>query len=143
MDRLGAALLFAFGLFWAYHASRLPMHEMSAAPGPGVLPLALGAGIAALSLVEILRPEVRRVEVPHLGRVLVILAALVAYALLLERLGFVATTFLVLAALFLAFAEHGRGWLLALSAAIAVGTYFAFRILLKVPLPPDPLDLWR
>ena len=144
MDRIGAVLLFAFGAFMAYQANRLPMRDvMTGAMGPGFLPLVLGVGIAALAAVSFLRPEVERIAMPHVGRILLLLLALIGYAVGLDRLGYVVTTFAMLAIMFVALAERGRAWLVALAAVVTVGSYYVFRILLQVPLPPDPLDLWR
>ena len=143
MDRIGAVMLILFGAFWVWQASRLSARSADAGPGPGVLPTALGVIIIVLALISFFRPEVERIALPHLGRIAVILASLIGYALLLEPLGYVASTALLLAFLFIAFAEQRKLWQPVAAVALSFGTYYVFRILLSVPLPPDPLDLVR
>jgi putative tricarboxylic transport membrane protein len=143
MDRVGAALLMAFGAFWLWQANSLAMVGRDGGPGPGLMPAALGALIVVLAAISFARPEVRRIEVPHVGRIGLILASLIGYALLLEPLGYVVATALLLALLLVAFAERRSWWQPASAVVVSVGTYYVFRILLAVPLPPDPLDLVR
>ena len=143
MDRVGAALLMAFGAFWLWQANSLAMVGRDGGPGPGLMPAALGALIVVLAAISFARPEVRRIEVPHVGRIALILASLVGYALLLEPLGYVVATALLLALLLAAFAERRSWWQPVSALVVSFGTYYAFRILLGVPLPPDPLDLVR
>jgi putative tricarboxylic transport membrane protein len=143
MDRIGAAAMFLFGVFWAWIGSGYSMTSRDGGPGAGVLPTALGVIIAALALASFFRPEVERIELPHLGRILIILGALAGYALLLNPLGYVITTALLLGVLLMVFAERKHWWQPAAAIAISFGTYAIFRIMLSVPLPPDPLELVR
>lgn len=143
MDRIFAAGLLLFGVFWAWQGSRLQMVAGDGGPGPGVLPTALGLLIAALAVVNLLRPELERVEFPNRRRVLLVLGSLIAYAALLEPLGYVLTTFLFLAVLLMALAERRRWWQPVSALAVSLGTYALFRLVLAVPLPPDPFDLVR
>jgi len=143
MDRIGAVMLLAFGGFWVWQASRFSARGADAGPGPGVLPTALGVGIMVLAAISFFRPEVERVALPQIGRIGVILGSLIGYALLLEPLGYLASTTLLLAFLFIAFAERRRLWQPLAAVAMSFGTYYIFRILLSVPLPPDPLHLLR
>jgi putative tricarboxylic transport membrane protein len=143
MDRIGAVLLMAFGTFWIWHGSRIQARSVDAGPGPAVLPVALGVMIVVLAAVSFLRPEVPRIELAHFSRIALILAALVGYALLLEPLGYVVTTAALLAFLLIALAERRAWWQPVSAVAVSFATYYIFRILLQVPLPPDPLDLLR
>jgi putative tricarboxylic transport membrane protein len=143
MDRIGAGALLLFGGFWVWQAGRLSLSTPDGAPGPGLLPTALGVMILALAATSFLRPEIGRIELPYFRRIAVILASLIGYALLLEPLGYVAATTVLLAFLLVAFAERRRWWQPMSALAVSLGTYFVFRILLSVPLPPDPLDLLR
>jgi putative tricarboxylic transport membrane protein len=141
MDRIGAVAMFLFGVFWAVVGSRYPMTSRDGGPGAGVLPTALGVIIAALALASFFRPEVERIKLPHIGRILIILGALAGYALLLNPLGYVITTALLLGVLLMSFAEKKHWWQPVVAIAIAFGTYAIFRLMLGVPLPPDPLEL--
>ena len=143
MDRIGAVAMFLFGVFWAWVGSSYPMASRDGGPGAGVLPTALGVIIAALALASFFRPEVERIELPQLGRILVILGGLAGYALLLNPLGYVIATALLLGVLLIAFADRKQWWQPVAAIAISFGTYAIFRLILSVPLPPDPLELVR
>ena len=143
MDRIGAAAMLLFGLFWAWVGSGYSMTSRDGGPGAGVLPTALGIIIAALALASFFRPEVDRIALPQIGRILIILGALAAYAFLLEPVGYLIATALLLGVLLMAFAERRQWWQPVAAIAISFGTYAVFRLLLSVPLPPDPLELVR
>jgi putative tricarboxylic transport membrane protein len=143
MDRIGAAAMLLFGLFWAWVGSGYSMTSRDGGPGAGVLPTALGVIIAALALASFFRPEVDRIALPQIGRILVILASLAAYAFLLVPVGYVIATALLLGVLLMAFAERKQWWQPVAALAISFGTYTIFRLFLSVPLPPDPLELVR
>ena len=143
MDRIGAVAMLLFGLFWAWVGSGYSMTSRDGGPGAGVLPTALGVIIAALALASFFRPEVERIKLPQFGRILVILGALAGYALLLNPLGYVIATALLLGVLLIAFAERKHWWQPVAAVAISFGTYAIFRLFLTVPLPPDPLELVR
>ncbi len=143
MDRIGAVGMMAFAGFWIWQGSRLALRTPEGTPGPGLLPTAMGVLIVAMAAISFLRPEVRHVELPYFRRIAIILASLVGYAIQLEPLGYVVATALLLAFLLIAFADRRRWWQPLSALAISFATYFIFRILLSVPLPPDPLDLVR
>ncbi len=143
MDRIGAVGMAAFGGFWVWQAWRLAYRTPDGAPGPGLLPTAMGVLIVAMAALSFLRPEIDRIELPYFRRIAVILASLIAYALLLEPAGYVAATTLLLGLLLLGFADRRRWWQPVAALGVSLMTYYVFRILLSVPLPPDPLDLVR
>src|SRR5688572_1649275 len=118
MDRIGAVAMLLFGLVWVWIGSGYAMQSRDGGPGAGVLPTALGAIIAVLALISFFRPEVDRIELPNIRRILVILATLAGYALLLNPLGYLISTALLLGVLLMAFAERRHWWQPA--AAIAV-----------------------
>jgi len=86
---------------------------------------------------------VERIELPNIQRILIILATLAGYALLLNPLGYVIATALLLGVLLVAFAERKHWWQPVAAIGISLATYAIFRLLLSVPLPPDPLELVR
>jgi putative tricarboxylic transport membrane protein len=143
MDRIGAVLLMVFGGFWIWQASRLAISSPEGGPGPGLLPTAMGVSVLVLAALNFLRPEVEQIALPHVGRIALILVSLIGYALLLEELGYVIATALLLGFLLLAFAERRRWWQPVAAVVVSFATYYVFRILLQVPLPTDPLDLVR
>jgi putative tricarboxylic transport membrane protein len=115
------------------------------APGPGLFPLLAGVTMTLASgialIVEFRRPSL---PPPQLGesfrRVPWLLAALVAYALLLKPAGFVAAS-TALVALVLVVLGRRQVWSVAvLALALSAGCYLTFR-LLGVPLPPGAFGL--
>jgi putative tricarboxylic transport membrane protein len=111
-----SALLVAFGAVLMWQARRpLPAAEADAA---AATPRAPGAGLT----------------------VLLVLGAVVAYMVAVERIGFPITVALINLALM---RRLGAGWAVALAAALllGVGVYFLFARLLLVPLLPGPLPI--
>src|SRR5574341_2183200 len=110
-------------------------------PGPGFFPFWAGLFLGAFALILLVRSLKSREEL-GLGALpwralIVVLAAILAYLLFLETVGFVIVTFLFLLVLF-CFAEIGwpkqTAW-----AAIATSLVYAlFRFWLKVQLPQGP-----
>lgn len=141
MDRIGAVAMLLFGLFWAWMATGYAMQTRDGNPGPGLLPLALGVLIIVLALISFLRPDVRHIELPHLRRILLILGGLVVYALLLEFAGYVVATTLLLGFLLIVLGERFRWWQPVTAVGVALATYYVFRIVLGLPLPPGLLEL--
>ena len=117
-------------------------------PSSGFMPLLAGiliCGLGALQLVQTARGGSAEVAAeptffPDRGaarRVLCVIAALIAVALLMEPLGFVLTAFLV--TLFLLTIIEFRGWLVTLAVALtaSVGVWWLFTKL-DVLLPGGP-----
>lgn len=139
---MAAGALLVFAAIAAYESTKLPFGTVRN-PGPGFLPWWAGLALGLLSLTLlgqalISRPETREAR----GRVLKVvglLAALGAYVLLLEPLGYPLCTFLLV--LFMLRVVDPHRWVMAFSIATiaAVGSYVVFAIWLKVPLPPGLL----
>jgi putative tricarboxylic transport membrane protein len=139
-DRLTGLVLLALAV--AYGVTAGGYQAMIGDPlGPAVFPTALAIALGALSLYLIVRPDLEPAW--PLGRALLkqvlTLVAFVAYAYLLEPLGFLVSTFLAVAVL---------GWLLgarlwqagAAGVAIAIVLFVLFDTLLGLPLPAGVLD---
>lgn len=123
-------------------------------PGPGLLPFLLGSLLIVVSLPILIGslllfrktvPESRAAEIwagVEFKNVLIIIISLVAYALLLERLGFILTAFLFLFVLFATF--DFQRWLFALgvSSVTIFITYLLFNVVLRVELPSGLLRIW-
>jgi putative tricarboxylic transport membrane protein len=138
-DRLAGLALLALAV--AYGVTAGGYQAMIGDPlGPAVFPVALAIVLGLLSLYLIVRPDAEP-DWPR-GRALVkqalTVAAFVAYAWLLEPLGFLVSSFLAVVVL---------GWLLgarlwqaaAAGAAIAVVLFVTFDTLLGLPLPAGVL----
>lgn len=138
----------ASSLFWGgvglyiCHAARELELGSGRDPGSGFVLFWVGAIMVALSLVIFVGALRRRPgEGPQLGfgarwrKVVLVVVALVAYAWLLPRLGFVATTFAVLLVLFKG--VEPQRWSVAVggAAASALIAYAVFQLWLGAQLP--------
>ncbi len=115
-------------------------------PGAGFWPLSVAAVMWALGALLVLRPEPdAAVEAgageSRWGRFAISLSTLVLYVALLETLGYLTTTALMLLAQ-LRFVER-RSWRssLTIAALAALGSLVLFKVLLKVSLPPGVIPL--
>jgi putative tricarboxylic transport membrane protein len=148
VDRwLGIVLvLFALAWSWAVVATIPPGWEGEA--GPRGFPLLLGGALGALGLymsVSAFRShpapaaDEDRIEPPTRSEVRTVgltMLVFLAYAFLLDKLGFlVATPIMVAGALWLVVGQ--RSWLtiLILAAGLTVGSYLVFSVLMPVRLP--------
>jgi putative tricarboxylic transport membrane protein len=139
VDRISGLVVFllAFGIFWQGRGLSIgSLH----APGPGFFPALIAAVLVLLSLFLMIgggkrESEEDAVSAPAIIRMLVLFAALVAYFLLLEYLGFVVVSFLLMFFLFLWVGR--QRWYVAFSSAVTcIGlAYVLFEMLLKSNLP--------
>lgn len=121
---------------------RLPLGSWQN-PGAGFLPLGSGLILGFLSIIDYLqsrRAKSQEIEESwyskgKLKNVFLVLATLVGYAVLLEYLGFLLSTFLLLAILFKA--VEPQRWAVALGGSVAasITTYVIFELLLRGQLP--------
>jgi hypothetical protein len=121
-------------------------------PGPGFFAFWVGIGLAGLSLVWLGRATLRPVEpmppdfVPPLGgmlRVVSVVLALVAFAVVLAPLGFNLAMFGFLIFLLLAFGREYAGLKIVIAVAGSFGVHYVFERLLRVPLPYSSVSLLR
>jgi putative tricarboxylic transport membrane protein len=138
-DRLTGLVLLALAVAYGLVASGY--QAMIGDPlGPAVFPIVLAIPLGLFSLYLIIRPDREPAwpRGPALLKQILALVAFVAYAYLLEPLGFVVSTFLAVVVL---------GWLLgarlpragAAGVGIAVVLFVLFDILLGLPLPAGVL----
>ena len=110
-------------------------------PGPGFFPFWGGLILAALSLILLAGALRRRGTLSFAGvrwpKLLLVVAALLGYLLLLERLGFATVTALFLLVLF---RLEGKGWAWSVAVSVlgAVSCYALFHVWLKTQLPAGP-----
>jgi hypothetical protein len=134
-----AVALGGAAVFLVLTAARMPLGT-TVMPGPGVMPLGIGIGLAATTIALLAAALKRRrdaTETVRLGSrdILVAVAGLVWASLLFEALGF----FLCLGVFLLALVkEFGRqGWIKSLVFAVlaVAAAYWFFAIVLGVSLP--------
>ena len=104
-------------------------------PGPGLMPFLLGVFLLPISLYLLIRSAFRKgegIEAPNeeggqtnYRQIGLILISLFVYAFLLERLGFLITTFIFLVLLF---RSVGNRWITVLGASVVtvLAAYFVF-----------------
>ena len=145
---VGSALfLLLFGLAGAGEARRLALGTPGR-PGPGFFPFSLGIALALIGVALLVRAvwggriesayRLRAGERPHRWKVVATLAAMFLYAFVLEVLGFVLATALLV--LFLFRAIEPQPWAVALGGSLltALGAYVLFKRWLGVQLPAGP-----
>ena len=138
-----AVLLLALAAFFLWGAWRMPAGTF-AVPGPGVVPMILGALLAATALVLFIkaliggRSEAGVSVAFGVAPVAIIFAALTAVAVALERAGFIATLSVFLFVLLRVFSRLGSLRSVLLAVVIALAARWFFDNLLGVNLPRGP-----
>jgi len=142
-DVVVAALALAFGVTALYESAKLPFGTVHS-PGQGFFPWWISTVIFLLGLFLLFQAltspsSVTRGESGRIAKVAVLLVILAAYTFLLEPLGYLLCTFLLV--LFMLRAIDTQRWAIALGVAAitAVGSYVVFAIWLSIPLPRGPM----
>src|SRR4051812_20095885 len=140
-----AFLLLSLAIAWASWQLKF---SVRGEVGPGLMPFGAAVLLGVVSLVGFVQtmrgaPEsTLRDLIPSRNgalRILAIIAALIATIVLLDPLGFVLTTFAMLALLPFALGVRKVTSTLLMAAAASFSIYFAFTNLLRVPLPAGVL----
>jgi hypothetical protein len=138
-DRLSGALLLAFALYMAYEALQLRFGSVSR-PGPGFYPAILTVLLACMSgavLVRSLRARDELLTVSfgsrtsHIG---LTIAAVIVYAAVVDTIGFLVCTFILVLALLIGLGKVVWRRSLLVAAAGTVFFYLVFTSL-GIPLP--------
>lgn len=147
-DQMSSLLWLGFAFYICIESLRLPLGSWRD-PGPGFLPLGSGIGLAILAITAFFQARFRAEEKTRKGwysqerwkSLLVILGVLFGYALFLDFLGFLISTFLLLVMLF-RFVEPQR-WVVAIggSALASIASYIIFEVWLKTQLPKGILGI--
>ena len=143
-DALSGLLTLVFGIGIAAYATTFP--PMPGQPiGPAFFPIVIGTGMGLFGAgltIGGLRERGRSwlepgewVRHPRLvWRFVLVVADVVAYALVVDRLGFFITAALFLTVLLLAFGVTRR-WIAPIAAMVTIAVHYVFYTLLHVPLP--------
>ena len=117
------------------------------APGAGLFPLVTGVLLGVFSILILLEARRKAEEaipfwVPGANIKAISLSFLVIliYALLLERLGFLASTLVFFLLISRFVSGHRWGTALFFAVVASVATYSVFKFLLRSPLPPGILE---
>jgi len=145
LDTVSAAFWFALAGAVCYGASLLGLGS-AGEPGSGFILFWSGLILAVLSLV-VLAESIRAAgETRHESgsiswpKVFLVLAALVLYGLLLERLGFILTSFLLLSFLLGISDEAKWPTVLTVATGAALGSFVLFDLWLQIRLPKGILE---
>ncbi len=142
LDRVVGIALILIGFLFCIGSLRLGIGKLNS-PGPGFLPLIAGGLLILLSLGTI--SEGRRIKRAESTSPLFkgkrsvvpfsVLISLLVYSLVLDLLGYLLATFLMLVLLFSIWKKQRLMVVLGASALITVVTYFFFGSFLKITLP--------
>lgn len=138
IDRVSGAFLVLVGLFVVWERRVLPLGSASR-PGPGYFPLLLALLLIVLGAILIARGKdakaIRSISWTEAPHALAILGCCVFVSLFMETIGYRLTLLLVMGFLF-GVIERIKPWLtLALTFGFALGTFWLFDSMLRVPLP--------
>ncbi len=147
-DVLSSLLLIVVGILFCRSSLHIGIGSINA-PGPGLIPFGTGGLLILFSLGTIAEALLtKRVEAEgshplfkgrRSGVILAVLASLFAYALVLDYLGFLPATFLVLALLFKVPAHQSWRGALGGAALTTACTYALFAWALQCSLPSGVL----
>jgi putative tricarboxylic transport membrane protein len=145
MDRIAGVVILFFGVGILWQGKRLLMGTLRE-PGPGFFPNLVASLMIILSLFLIIprgKPESEGnpFTLNTTMRIVVILVALGIYAFLLEPLGFLVTSFLLMACLFKVYGNER--WPLAILYSLigVVASYVLFEVALKGNLPKGVIPI--
>ena len=134
------------GMIISFFSSRIGLGTLSK-PGPGFMPFLAGLLLAALSFVLLLQVSLTRMSARwpitfRLKNIFIILAAMVGYGFLLDRIGFIFVTF-IFVTLLIRLIEP-QSWTKSILAGIfsSGASYLIFEIFLKSQLPRSPFGIF-
>jgi len=142
-DLVSGLFWLAVAIFAAAQGLSLKLGSLQR-PGPGFFPFWGGVVLGLLAIVLVIRAlresgAAERVRIRlESSRPVVVVAAVLGYLLMLETLGFVAVTLLLL---LLLFRLEGRAWAFSAASAVvgALASYTLFQLWLRTQLPTGPL----
>lgn len=143
-DRIAGLVLFSIGLLIMWQASYLRLGTFRS-PGPGLFPFIIGLVIGFLSLWLFFTPGDGKADKISLSRrnlrqIAPVYASLLLYFLILEHLGFLICTFLLLSYLSIAIGRQRATRAIFRAVVITVLCYLLFHVVLKASLPQGILS---
>ena len=144
VDRVAGVALVLIGLVTIWESRAFPLGSLHR-PGPAYMPVVLAALLilfgAAVFAMDARVRRLAEVGWPEWRHALAIFGACAFAAWGLERLGYRLTMAVVVAFLLLVVERKGWALGLALTVAMAWGSFYLFDTLLRVPLPRGPFGL--
>ncbi len=148
LDHLSSLFWLLFGGYIIFKSKPYGLGSLTD-PGPGFLLFYSGIGLVGLSCLvlikEIVKPEEAPLSTLWMGiswwKPTLCFGSLLVYSLLLGRLGFLLTTFLLLVYLFTIGRERRKVWAVPIALGTVLIAYFVFDVILQCQLPRG--TLWR
>lgn len=144
-DKLTALGLFAFSVIYLVGGWDLKLGTLKK-PGPGLLPLLVGTGLLVCTAIYLWQ-AFRKAAAPvsslksfDLKKAAWMMAAVLAYPVLLNYLDFILATFAVVYLMLLVLKYKSPAWGLVVSLLIVVACFMVFAVLLGVTLPSGPIE---
>ena len=141
-DQISGLVCLCIALLICFKSSQLPIGSWRD-PGPGFLPLGSGIFFGLLSVALYFQGRIRKLEETEQlwfpkrkwKTLILVLAATFGYAIFLEILGFIFSTFLLL--FFLLKVIEPQRWIVAIGGGVfgSLSAYALFGLLLRVQLP--------
>jgi putative tricarboxylic transport membrane protein len=138
------------GLFFALFSTYICVESLRLGlgtfhrPGPGFLSFYAGIILGFLSLtlvsLEFFRHPEEGASWQSWGRILLVVLAIFVFTLLLEKLGFLPSTFLFIWFLLRVVERRGWGFSVGVALLVALASYVVFDVLLKAQLPAGLLE---
>ena len=150
LEGIAAAVLSAAAAVYLYLAWQLPVPRYATSSTPGFVPLVLGTIMMGLCLALLGKALLARdpesdapveFSAASLAKIALALLALVGYALLLDTLGFVLTSFLFLVSVTPLFGRVPWWMWLGVPAGVVVAAHIVFVVVLRLRLPSGVLPL--
>jgi putative tricarboxylic transport membrane protein len=137
-DTTSAIVLLCAGGFMAWQSVRLSIGSLRK-PGPGFFPFSLSLSLVAAALMILAHGLKGTPEIPEQGlkkyRVAIALAAIFAYAFVLETAGYLVATFFLIWLLLKLMAKKAWWFAPGVACLISLVSYVLFKMWLKVLLP--------
>jgi putative tricarboxylic transport membrane protein len=148
LEIIGSVFWIAVGVFFAIGGVKLNIGTFHN-PGPGFFPLIMALTLIVFSLFTLVKGLVGPIEplskIPWKRNTLAT-GAVFFYGLILEWIGFLLSTFILISILFGLLIKGERKWrrVFLYSAVTALISWLTFSVALKIPFPfPRLMDLWR
>ncbi|MGB9700196.1 MAG: tripartite tricarboxylate transporter TctB family protein [Thermodesulfobacteriota bacterium] len=145
IDRVSGLALLGISIFVAVESRVLPFGTHSR-PGPAYLPFILALFLGAMSLILIFYPKKDSLSIKQLRwtegkHALAILACCFFGTFAIDQLGYRITMIIILGFLLAVLERMKIWWALLWTLGLALGSFWVFDSLLKVPLPRGGLGI--
>ncbi|MHC1758348.1 MAG: tripartite tricarboxylate transporter TctB family protein [Negativicutes bacterium] len=133
-DRMIAVVCGLIGAFWAFNGAYSFGLWVNNGPGPGFLPAIIGIATCGLSILRLIRKDIEKAE-PVDKKAMIPIAAIIGFVLCIYVIGFLATTFLFIAAWVVTQGLYSYKFSLVLAAIVTFSIWGIFEWWLQVQFP--------